>query len=112
MGSSIPEYAAVTQLALFIGLNLMAISCVTRVLFGFWIPPRGYGPIGAVAYGAVLLAAEYEALVAKGRFKKIKEEFAGQPEANLRLGRRIVVIYSVGSLILAIVVPIVTRPPR
>jgi hypothetical protein len=109
LGGTALQFAAVTQVAATFFLNLLLLAFVIHFLFEVWIPPMGSGAWGAVGYMFVLVGVEYWCLMAAGRFTKIKKEFEGQPESTSRRGRRIAAIYSFGSLLLCVVIPVIIR---
>ena len=106
MGSSIPEASAVIQMSVVILLNFGLLAFVVDELLGIEIPPLGFGPWGGVAAAAILMCVEFWCLMAKGRFEKIKSEFGSPSQSEVRRGRRIVLLYSFGSLALVLLVPI------
>ena len=106
MGSLVPEGAAVIQMAVSIFLDLMFVAMMVDELVGIEVPPLGFGPWGAVLTVAILMGVEFWCLMARGRFDKIKQEFQLSSESNIRRGRRIVLLFSFGSLLLVLLVPI------
>jgi hypothetical protein len=109
LGSPVPEFGAIIQMAATLFVNLLLVTIVIHFLFEVWIPPMGFGPSGAFAFGFGLLGAEYWSLKAAGGFNKIKEEFESQPESSSRRGRRIIAIYGFVSILLCVIVPILIR---
>jgi hypothetical protein len=109
--SSAPEGSALIGMAVSTLINVGTIGCVTHLLFGVWIPPMAGGPYPWVALAAIMMGAYLWFWLARERFEKIKREFGDQTDAASRVGRRIIGIYLIGTIILAILVPILTISP-
>lgn len=106
LGTSMPKLAASIQMAGAIFINLLLIAIVTHTLIGTWIPPMGLGPWGGVGFMFLIVVMEYWSQMAKGRFERIQREFEGQSNDMERRGRKVLLLYCFGSVLLVILIPI------
>jgi len=98
----IPEYTAMFDIGVLVLINLASFAVIINSIGGFWhnLPDLSRGRF--FVYLIPYFLFFYFTLVFNGKYKRIIKEFKNESEELRRKGRRKVIMYITGTLLLLI----------